>query len=274
MRALVTALFLSVAVLFPTIGNAQVYQFRAPAPEVTAAGAVWQVNSVPIVVDGLVYYPTGGFRMFDGQVMAHVGLFEGVPIYADATIEPGSVVYVPVGRDRMREYERRRNGELAGTTGSRVPTFPVASASAESLRSERVGAIGTTGAIEPSPPLGGADAAATLEPAFASYSAGTSGSAGTGGVASPAVANVSDRAMPRRTWIESIPPPEAGNGVWLEFDGARWYSAGEAVSFTTDRFEPVGMYRGFPVYREKNGNANRIWVAAVQDGPLAPYVRQ
>jgi hypothetical protein len=62
--------------------------------------------------------------------------------------------------------------------------------------------------------------------------------------------------------------------VWLEFDGARWYSAGEAAPFTPDRFEPAGMYRGFPVYREKGGSANRIWVSVVLDGPLAPYVRQ
>ncbi len=272
MRALATALFLSVAVLFPTIGNAQVYQFRSPAPEVTAAGAAWQVNSVPIVVDGLVYYPTRGFRMFDGQVMAQVALFEGVPIYADTTIEPGSVVYVPVGRDRMREYERRRSGELAGTTGSRVPTFPVESPSDQALRSERVGSVGTTGAIEPAPALGGADAAATLEPAYASSSLGTAGRVDRRPASS--LPSASDRNLPRRTSIESIPSPETTNGVWLEFDGARWYSAGEAVSFTPDRFEPAGTYRGFPVYREKGVNANRIWVAVVQDGPLAPYVRR
>src|SRR5215217_2445448 len=106
MRAFVLGLFLSITVLFPKTGNAQVYQFRAPSPEVTAATADWQVNSAPIVVGGLVYYPTRGFRFFDGQVMAQVGIFGGVPVYADATIEPGSVIYVPVGRDRMREYER------------------------------------------------------------------------------------------------------------------------------------------------------------------------
>jgi hypothetical protein len=273
MRARATVLFLSVAVLFPTVGNAQVYQFRSPPPEVTAAGAVWQVNSVPIIVDGLVYYPTRGFRMFDGQVMAQVGLFEGVPVYADTTIEPGSVVYVPVGRDRMREYERRRSGELAGTTGSRVPAFPVESASAEALRNERVGAIGTTGAIEPSPRAGGADAAAALEPALYS-SAGTSGSVDRLAESSLPAAEASDRFVPRRTSIESIQRPGAVNGVWLELDGARWYSAGEAVPFTPDRFEPAGTYRGFPVYREKGGDANRIWVTAVQDGPLAPYVRR
>jgi hypothetical protein len=274
MRARVAALFVSVAVLFPTVGRAQVYRFRSAPPEVTAAGALWQVNSVPIVVDGIPYYPTRGFRMFDGQVMAQVGLFEGVPVYADTTIEPGSVVYVPVGRDRMREYERRRNGELAGTTGSRVPSFPVESPSDQMLKSERVGAVGTTGDIEPSPRAGGADVTATLEPSFYSSSVGTSRNRDARRrMSSLSASNASDR-LPRRTSIESIPPAEPGNGVWLEFDGARWYSAGEAAPFTPDRFEPAGMYRGFPVYREKGSDANRIWVAAVQDGPLAPYNRR
>ena len=52
-------------------------------------------------------------------------MFEGVPVYADTTIEPYSELYVPLGSGRMRVYERRRDRELAGTTGSHVPTFPV-----------------------------------------------------------------------------------------------------------------------------------------------------
>jgi hypothetical protein len=112
-----------------------------------------------------------------------------------------------------------------------------------------------------------------LEPAYSS-SIGTSRIVDARSPSSPETSRNPDRNLPRRTSIESIPRPEAGNGVWLEFDGARWYSAGEAVPFTPDRFEPGGRYRGFPVYREKGGSANRIWVAAVQDGPLAPYVRK
>src|SRR4051812_28849896 len=124
MRPFVSGLFLCVAVLFPNRGNAQVDQFRSPAPEVTAAGAQWQVNSEPLLVDGILYYATRGFRQFDGQVMAQVSIVEGVPVYVDATLEPYSELYVPVGGLRMRAYERRRDGALAGTTGSRAPSFP------------------------------------------------------------------------------------------------------------------------------------------------------
>src|SRR5947209_4130191 len=44
MRVLALSLFLTVAVLLPTTGNAQVYRFRTPSPEVTAATADWQIR--------------------------------------------------------------------------------------------------------------------------------------------------------------------------------------------------------------------------------------
>ena len=55
----------TVAVLLPTVGNAQVSQFRTPPPDVSAAAAEWQINSTPIVVGGLSYYATRAFRLFD-----------------------------------------------------------------------------------------------------------------------------------------------------------------------------------------------------------------
>jgi hypothetical protein len=273
MRAFLVGLFLSVAVLFPNTGNAQVYQFRTPPPEVTAAAADWQVNSEPVLVGGLVYYPTRGFRFFDGSVMVQIGMYERVPVYTDATLEPYSVVYVPVGRDRVREYERRRDRELAGTTGSRVPSFPVESPSAQGLRDRSAGAVGTTGTIEPSPRSTVVATSGRLEAASAPSAVGT---AGTFDPRRSAVgtAGIPDRGRARRTLVESIPPPTASNGVWLEFSGARWYAAGPATSFSPDRFEPVGEYRGFPVYRDKSSPKNEIWIAVVKDGPLAPYSKR
>src|SRR5260221_6720550 len=132
MGRLLSGAVLFVALLLPTSGNAQVFQFRTPSPDTSAAAAGWQINSEPIVVGGLTYYATRGFRLFDGQVMAQAGMFQSVPVYADLTIEPYSELYVPVGNGRMRVYERRRERELAGTTGRHVPTVPVQSASAAS----------------------------------------------------------------------------------------------------------------------------------------------
>jgi len=241
MRVLALSLFLTVAVLLPTTGNAQVYRFRTPSPEVTAAAADWQIRGEPIMVEGVLYYPTRETRFFDGQVMAQVGIYQRVPVYADATLEPYSVLYVPVGRETMRMYERKRDRELAGTTGSRTPSFPVES---PATREPREPIVGTPRSIEAGP----------------ASAAGTS--------------IAPDRGRAGRSLIESIPRPAATNGVWLEFDGARWYSAGPATSFSPDRFEPVGEYRGFPVYRDKMGKKNGIWVAVVKDGPVAPYEKR
>lgn len=237
---------LTVVVLLPTKGNAQVFQFKTPPPDVSAAAAGWQLDGNAIVVGGLTYFPTRGFRLFDGQVMSQTGMFEGVPVYSDTTIEPYSEIYVPLGSGRMRVYERKRERELAGTTGSHTPTFPVEPASAPVVP-ERV--VGSTG----------------------------DGAVGTGGVSVPRATDRepvrSARVRPRNVVMNAV-SHGAPDGVWLEFAGARWYSDGAAVSFSPDRFVPMGDYHGFPVYREKDSDRGDIWVAVVADGPLAPYSKR
>ena len=75
--------------------------------------------------------------------------------------------------------------------------------------------------------------------------------------------------------MQSIPRPSTNNGVWLEFDNARWYAVGPATAFSPDRFEPLGEYRGFPVYRDKTRADGTIWVSVVKDGPaVAPYAKR
>jgi hypothetical protein len=60
---------------------------------------------------------------FDGKLMTPVSEYQGVP--EDSTLSAFSLIYVPIGGNLMRPYERRRSGELAGTTGSRTPSWPV-----------------------------------------------------------------------------------------------------------------------------------------------------
>jgi hypothetical protein len=271
MRPFSLGLCLTVAVLFPKTGNAQVFQFRTPPPEITAAAADWQVNGEPVLVGGLVYYPTRAFRFFDGQVMTQIGTLDRVPVYADPTLEAFSVVYVPIGRDRLREYERRRDGELAGTTGSRVPSFPVESPSARALRDRLPLAIGTTGTIEPSPLMALVGTSRPLEPTPAPAAAGDARAINEPAASSVGTTGRPDRGQSRRTLVETIPRPSGPNGVWLEFEGARWYSGGATTTFSSDRFEPVGQYHGFPVYRDKSTGKDEIWVSAVKDGLLALY---
>lgn len=250
MRRGMSAVVLSVAVLLPRVGNAQAglanaQQFGSPLPQVTAAGVAWQVNDEPILVQGLVYYPTREFRIFDSNVMMPIGSYERVPVYADATLAPFSVVYVPVGGATMRSYEYRRQGALAGTTGSRNPAgSPVVAPATTPTVEERP--VGTAGVVAPSVVV------APVQPATRSASARR-------------------RTPPVQTTLR----PQGRNGIWIEYAGTRWYSEGEAAVFSPDRFTQIGEYRGFPVYRANDdAKKDRIWVTSATDGPVAPFVKQ
>jgi hypothetical protein len=252
MRLLRCVVVLTMAVLLPNVGRAQVYQVRTPPPPVTAQSADWQIASEPVIVSGLIYYPTRETRFFDGGIMSQIGVYRSVPVYADVTLEPNSVIYVPVGRSLMRGYERRREGELAGTTGSRVSAFPVD--------------IATPNAEPRELPLPtSAGAVATRGSSASSASAGAAVPAGTTGPSIP---------KPARTGVESVPQPRSNDGIWLEYAGARWYSDGPSQVFNADRFVQIGNYRGFPVYRDRNRGVEEIWVRVVAEGPVAPYTRR
>jgi hypothetical protein len=77
------------AMLLPNVGNAQVFQFRTPPPDVSAAAADWQINSVPIIVGGLTYYATrANDEAFSSQlsVISRIatGIAEGRELVADS----------------------------------------------------------------------------------------------------------------------------------------------------------------------------------------------
>ena len=201
MRMWLAGGMLTLAVLFPSLGNAQVYSLPSLTrpPDVTAASAEWQINNRPILVQGLVFFPTSETRMFDSNVMIQTGVFEGVPVYSDATIEPFSLVYVPVGRASMRAYERRRDRELAGTTGSRTPTFPVAPAASPVQTPER-----------------------------AAVTVGISAATATMTASLPAP----EPSRPARTAVESIPRPRATDGIWIRFNGAKWYTWRHMIGYS------------------------------------------
>jgi len=223
MRVFIFAL----AVLLGAEGDAspQGIQTRTPNPEVTAADADWQVRNDPLVVQGLEYFPTRETRIFDGQVMTQIDVYQGVPIYADTTTEPFTLVYVPLSRDRMRTYERPRDPDYATVSG-RGTVLPAPAA------------VETSGVV-------------ALQPA-------------------PMTPPVS---MPP-PGIESLRRPSGTSGVWVPFNGARWYLDGAAVSYSPDRFVQIGSYQGFSVYRERANGANRIWIPSVSGGLLTPYARR
>lgn len=252
MRRSTLGLVLSMAVLLPNVGTAQVFVRPNPYPEVTAASALWQVRGDPVFHAGSFYYPTGPSVYFDGNVMMRTDTFQGVPIYEDSTIEPYSVVYVPIGGNVVRPYERRREGELAGTVGSRAPSFPIQLTGEVSVEAAR---LGLTGFALPPP---------TFPPVVLPEAAQPLGA--TGVIVSPLPP------APVRPIRRASTP--AVLQVWVPFDGVRWYSAGSAVPYSPDRFIEVGQYHGFPVYRDKNRRSDEIFIPSVIDGPVAPYVKR
>ena len=242
---------LSMAVLIPNVGTAQVLLRPNPYPQVTAATALWQVRGDPVFHAGTFYYPAGPTVFFDGNVMNRTDTFEGVPIYEDATQTPFSVIYVPIGGNSVRPYERRRDGEVAGTVASRAPSFPVQH---DGENSAAAVPVGTTGVITP-PPVSQAQVVVIRE---------APRPVGTTGVITSSIPPAPGRPV-RRANTPTI------FQVWVPFDGARWYSAGTAVSYSADRFVQVGEYRGFPVYRDRNGSRDEIFIPSVTEGPVAPY---
>jgi hypothetical protein len=187
--------------------------------------------------------------------MARTGTYKGVPLYADSTLEPYSIVYVPIGGNLMRPYERRRDGELAGTVGNRMPTFPT-------TRDGEVSVSATAGAAG-APPARYAEQAPIPE-AEPMVLLDTERPVKTGGSAAPSSSS---------SGIESIPRPSTNRGIWVTYEGEPWYPAGATVAFDAERFVQVGEYHGFPVYRERSHDVGAIFVPTVKGGLLTPYRR-
>ena len=207
-----------------------------PRPIVTAENEPWYLAGVPVIVGGIAYYPTGPQTHFNGNEMVRGGHFNGIPLYARTTIEPYSFVFVPVGGGMMHPYERRRAGDAADTVGSVTPSFPV-TRSMEQGGMEFVPGAGMVQAAVPPSQIGATEDRIAL----AEYAPSAPPAVGTTGT-EPAVS-----AGP----LTSARRPEGLNGVFIEFNSARYFADGPAVPFDTATFSRVGEYRGFPVYRQQ-----------------------
>jgi hypothetical protein len=223
------------SVLMTRAATAQLVHTPTPPPVVTAANAAWQLRGDPVFYSGSFYDASGPTTFFDGNVMVRSGEHEGVPVYVDATSTTYTVVYVPVGGRLMRPYARRRVGDLADSSPSSVPVASSSPAAATSPDTTPPNTLPGATDVAPRSSRSGSDA---------------------GG---------------RRSSAESIPGPSSNTGIWISYRGTRWHSAGAAVSYSADRFVRIGQYRGLPVYRDRHGPADEIYIPAVKDGPLAPF---
>jgi hypothetical protein len=248
MRVIVLLALLAAAA--PASG--QIQMRPTDPPLVTAANDSWYILGEPIQFSGELYYRAGATVFFNGNAMVRIGHYNGVPLYADTTVEPFSIILVPVSRGVMQPYERPRSGELAGTSGSRAPSFPTALRPATSpvamAASPPTAAPAPIGAISVYTPEMPAPAITPPREAVA-----TSGMIATRREAAPVV----------------IRRPQGNDGIWIQFMGLRWVSTGRSVS-SIGAYEQVGEYAGLPVYRRGDLDEPVIYLPTAA-GRFAPY---
>lgn len=268
MHRIVAVLVLLVA----TPAAAQVQSRPTDPPLVTAENDSWYRLGEPVQFAGELYYPAGARVFFNGNTMVRTGHYNGVPLYADTTVEPFSIVLVPIGRGLMQPYERLRRGDVAGTTASRAPSFPVR-ATAEMTRPP-------SAAVSPTaPPL--------PTGAISAFTAGAVGTTGTVARSNcpPAVMSTMSTRAPEvvgtagftpRSRVQTVRPivtlrrPESNDGVWVQFRGERWVSAGPAVRVSGSDFVRIGEYAGFPVFARGSVGGDVIYLPTGA-GLFAPY---
>jgi hypothetical protein len=233
------ALLLAAALTVPAVPAAAQAVIRPePAPARVAANEAWYRAGEPIRFRGELVYPGGAQVFFNAGVMVLAGEYRGVPLYVDPTVETNSIVYVPVGGGLMQPYERPRTGDLAGTSGSRTPSFPPETPSPVA---EAPVPAGTAGVLPP----GGVIAESALVRA----------------AARPAGASRVITIAPNGT--------SRGRGVWIDWNGQSWRASGAAVR-VGPQFVAIGTLNGRTVYR--GADDRTIWIETVH-GLASPWRR-
>jgi len=237
----------AVLVAFGLPASAQVQSRATDPPLVTAANESWFLLREPVQFAGDLYYPAGAAVFFNGNTMVRSGHYNGVPLYADATVEPFSMVLVPAGRGLMQPYGRLRPAAQTVLMAAVPPTAPPLSPGAISVYTPET--AGTVGVVVPAVARRFADVPLTDV-------VGT-----TGYTAAPL-----RQAVP----VVSVRRPESNDGVWIMFGGEKWVSAGAAIAGDADDLMQVGEYAGFPVFARRDLTQEVIYLPS-RAGLMAPY---
>jgi len=256
-RALLAAGLMFVA----NVAAGQAVWEPTPAPVVTAEGEPWYRAGSPIEWNGDVYYQAGVARAFDPYVMVRAGSYRGIPLYSDTTLEPFSIVFVPIAGGRLQPYEHMRTGMLADTTGSLTPAFPPETSAARDLR--RGSFIAQ-------------QAAATLVSPRSDESVAPSNPAPISAAQSPAPVESAPVGTSGRTTRPTQPvstaiPPTGINNAWIDYDGIRWILHGKATPRSPD-MHPVGTLRGYTIYA-RGADRSTIYVPSTAD-LVVPFARR
>jgi len=232
----------------------QVIIQQTPSPTVTAENTSWYLDGQPISYAGNLYYPAGPQVFFNPNEMVRSGFFEGIPLYTRTTIEPYSIVYVPLAGGRMQPYERPRTGELTGTAGSTPTLLPTPRSTVPPAGLAPQAAIApasTTTSIDvqlPRPMVTPPMATAAVPPA------------------PPQAVGTSGATVPRRPTHVSIGgKPQGANAMFIEFEGRRWYPAGPARTIDLSGRVRVGAYFDFDVFAVR-GQSGEIYVPSAHGG--------
>jgi hypothetical protein len=236
-----------------------------PAPFVTADGETWFRAGEPIVFAGGLYYPAGALIHFLPNEMVRTGMYRGVPLYARTTIEPFSVVFVPVAGGLMQPYERRRDFDMAGTQGSSAPAIsPALSPSVSpTTAASAFGAPSPAMVQAAAPPVIGAPIIfdEPLRPAVNE-------------AAEPLPAPPAAQPVATTGTIAPRIRRGAANAIYVEFNNDRWFSSGLPLSLDARTLTQVGETYGFPVYATRQG-ASTIYVPITRGAETyAPYSRR
>jgi hypothetical protein len=238
---------------------------RTQLPTVTADNEAWYLNGDPIAFAGSLYLPAGAQIYFNSNEMVRSGFYLGVPLYTRTTVEPYSIVLVPLAGGRMQPYQRPRTGELTGTAGSTPSTLPSPSQTVPpaGLAPQAAGAASqTTQVLEmqwPRPDLVAPQSSEAVAPR-ATESA-------------PPAVGTSGRAayIPMHTRIGG--PPQGTDSIFIELDGERWYPLGAPIAVDHSRVTRLGDFKGFDVWGN-SGQPTIIFIPSTAGSALAvPYTR-
>jgi hypothetical protein len=238
---------IAVLVAFGSPATAQIQSRPTDPPLVTAANESWYLLGEPVQFGGDVYSLAGPPVFFNGNTMVRSGHYNGVPLYTDTTIEPFSMVLVPVSRGLMQPYRRMRPAAPGVIMAAVSPTaLPLSPGAISVYTPETAGTVGIR-----QPAVVARDFEAPLPEVV-----------GTTGIA----AGRRPAAVP----VVSMRRPENNDGVWVMFGGEKWVSAGTAIPFVAGEFVRVGEYAGFPVFARPDFAQEVIYLPSTA-GLIAPY---
>lgn len=224
-------------------GRSQIAVQPVAVPTITAENEPWYLKGEPITYAGNLYYPAGAEIYFNATEMVRSGFYMGIPLYSRRTIEPYSVVFVPLAGGRMQPYARPRTGELTGTSGS-LPTAlprPAATVPPAGLAAQAAGPPSQTAQFAP---------VQIPRPAVVDR------------LQDPPVIDRDRRPVEGRRHTRIGGRPQGTNAFFIEYNGRRWYPLGAPQPLDRANVKKVGTYRGFDV-----------WAAAGSDIIYIPVTR-